>query len=165
MASTRCIAIVCARAASFGYSGIYHGIHAAGVSCGLLPSCMHLKCLLGTRHFSELTSSTEDTIALLSLLALDVPDHVVCSPCKRLHSMKNLRRYNSCTAYQYADLPFPACVTEDRNNRTSAVAQLFGATAFKMAVKIYHQQPANTQLLNIMSSKAAKTVTTGNYVW
>ncbi|CZR51794.1 uncharacterized protein PAC_01671 [Phialocephala subalpina] len=32
-----------------------------------------------------------------------------------------------------------------------------------MAPKRYHQQPVNTQLLNIMSSKAAKTTTTGNY--
>jgi hypothetical protein len=133
-------------------------------------SCMHLKRLLGTQHFLRVTSSTEDTLALLNLLALDLPNHVVCSSCKRLHDMQNLRRYNSATysagstTYQYDSLRFPACVSQDRNNNTWAITNLFGTTAFKMAIKRYHQQPECTKLLKIMSSKAAKTMEMGDYV-
>lgn len=60
-------------------------------------SCMYLKRNLGTQHLSRLASSTEDTLALLNLLALDLPNCVVCSACKRLHEMENLRSYNSLT--------------------------------------------------------------------
>jgi F-box domain len=132
-------------------------------------SCMHLKYLLGTQHFLRV-ASTEDTLALLNLLALDLPNHVVCSTCKRLHNMENLRRYNSTTCsagsttYQYDSLRFPACVSQDRNNNTYTVTNLFGATAFKMAIKRYHQQPECTELLKIMSSKVAETMETKSYV-
>ena len=130
-------------------------------------SCMHLKCLLGTQHFLRVTSSTEDTLVLLNLLALDLPNHVVCSTCKRLHNMQNMRRYNSATystgstTYQYHSLRFPACVSQDQDNRTCAISNLFGTTAFKMAKKRYHQQPECTKLLKIMSSEAAKTTRMG----
>jgi len=133
-------------------------------------SCMHLKCLLGTQHFLRVTSSTKDTLALLNLLALDLPNHVVCSACKRLHNMQNLRRYNSATysagstTYQYDSLRFPACVSQDRNNNTHAISNLFGTTAFKMAIKRYHQQPECTKLLKFMSSKAVKIMETGDYI-
>ena len=54
-------------------------------------SCMYLHYVLGTQHFSRVASSTEDTIALLNLLALDLPNQVVCTACKRLHHMKTWR--------------------------------------------------------------------------
>jgi hypothetical protein len=75
-------------------------------------SYMHLKCLLGTQHFLKVASSSKDTLALLDLLALDLPNQVVCSPCQRLHNMENLRRYNSATysagstCYNYECLRF-----------------------------------------------------------
>ena len=131
-------------------------------------SCMHLKFLLGTRHFSKLTS--EDTLALLNLLAIDLPDHIVCFPCKRLHNMENLHRYNSSTYsagstkwHLYASLPFPACVTKDRRDRTFVLTDLFGSTACKMAIKRYQGSDC-TELLKLMSSKATKTNVVGNYV-
>lgn len=133
-------------------------------------SCMHLKCLLGTQNFLRVTPSIEDTLALLNLLALDLPDHVVCSACKRLHDMQNLRRYNSVTysaestTHRYDSLRFPECVSQDRRKNTYAITSLFGATAFKMAMKRYHQQPECTKLLKIMSSKAAKIVEIEDYV-
>jgi len=125
---------------------------------------MHLKCLLGTKHFIELASSPEHTLALLELLALDLPNQVVCSACKRLHDMKNIRRYNSATAHQYSSFRFPKCVSRDRDNETFAVTSLFGATAFKMAIKRYHQQSDCTEILKVMSSKAAKTTEREEYL-
>jgi len=133
-------------------------------------SCMQLKCLLGTQHFLKVASSTKDTLALLNLLALDLPNHIVCYACKRLHNMQNLRRYNSATysagstTYQYDSLRFPACVSQDRNNNTYAISNLLGTTAFKMAIKRYHQQPECTKLLKVMSSKEVKIMETGDYI-
>jgi hypothetical protein len=40
-------------------------------------SCMQLKCLLGTQHFLKVASSAKNTLALLGLLALDLPNQVV----------------------------------------------------------------------------------------
>jgi len=133
-------------------------------------SCMHLKRLLGTQRLSRVASSTEDKLALLNLLALDLPNYVVCSACKRLHNMQNLRRYNSTTynagstTFQCDSLRLPACVSRDRHNRTEAITYRFGTTAFKMAMKRYLQHPECTKLLGIMSSKAVTTREMGKYV-
>ncbi|KAF7854700.1 hypothetical protein EAF04_010269 [Stromatinia cepivora] len=133
-------------------------------------SCMHLKRLLGTQHFSRIASSTEETLALLNLLALDLPDQVVCSVCKRLHHMQNLLRYNSMTygtgrtTDEYISLRFPACVSRDRKNETWIITELFGATAVNMAIKRYQQQPGCTELLNIMSSRTARIINWGKYL-
>jgi hypothetical protein len=132
-------------------------------------SCMHLKRLLGTQNFLRVITSTKDTLALLNLLALDLPNQVVCSACKRLHDMQNLQRYNSATysagstIFQYDSLRFPACVSQDQDNDTYLITNLFGSTAVKMAIKRYHQQPECTKLLKIMSSKA-ETMETKDYV-
>ena len=106
-------------------------------------SCMHLKCLLGTQHFLRVTSSTKDTLALLNLLALDLPKHVVCNSCKRLHNTENLLRYN-CMTYRtgsmtdkYRSLRSPAvCRRIDMTRFLDT--NLFGATAFKKAINPYH---------------------------
>ncbi|KAJ8061537.1 hypothetical protein OCU04_009350 [Sclerotinia nivalis] len=133
-------------------------------------SCMHLKRLLGTRHFSRISSSTEETLALLNLLALDLPDQVVCSVCRRLHHMQNLRRYNcmtygtSRTTDEYTSLRFPACVSQDRKNETWIITGLFGETAVNMALKRCHQNPESTELLNIMSRRKARIINWGKYL-
>jgi hypothetical protein len=134
-------------------------------------TCKHLKYLLGTRYIKKVNSSTKDTLALLNLLALDLPNHIVCSPCGRLHSMENLLRYNRATysadstIRKYNSLRLPPCISEDWNSNISAVTELFGTAAFKMVIKRYHQQPECIKLLEIISSKAAKIITTEDYVW
>jgi hypothetical protein len=110
-------------------------------------SWMHLKCLLGTQHFLKVASSSKDNLALLDLLALDLPNHVVCSTCRRLHNMENLGRYNmttyisSHTCYHCNSLCFPACVSRHQSSNASEITSLFGTTAFKMVIKRYHQRP------------------------
>ena len=133
-------------------------------------TCNHLKHLLGTRYFLKLNSSTKDTLALLHLLALDLPNHIACSPCGRLHSMENLLRYCSVTytadsrIHKYDSLHLPVCVSKHRYSNVYAVTELFGTTAFTMVIKRYHQQPDCRKLLEVISSKAAKTVVREDYV-
>jgi len=134
-------------------------------------TCRHFKNLLGPRCCQKLGSSNKNTQALLDLLALDLPNFVACSPCKRLHSMENIDRYNSAnygsgtTIREFHSLRTPACVNQDMDNCTSNISLLFGSTAFKMAMKRYHQQPQCTKLLDIMSNKEAKTKVREYYVW
>jgi len=108
-------------------------------------SCSQFKHLLGTEKFSKLASSTKNTFALLDLLAIDLPNCIMCVPCRRLHKMENLQRNNSATycagstIRQCDSLRLPARVAKDRSDDTSRIHELFGMTAFKMAIKRYHQ--------------------------
>ncbi len=89
---------------------------------------------------------------------------------RQLHKMENLQRYNSATYYagstirQYDSLRLPACVAKGRSDDISRITDLFGMTAFKMAIKRYHQQPDCAKLSSIMSKKAVQTVENGGYV-
>jgi hypothetical protein len=84
--------------------------------------------------------------------------------------MPNMCRYNRATygidhtTCQYEYLCYPTCAYHDWINNTHAISNLFGATAFKTAVKRYHQQPDCTDLLEVVSRKAARTRETGDYV-
>ncbi|TEY35161.1 hypothetical protein BOTCAL_0602g00030 [Botryotinia calthae] len=133
-------------------------------------SCLHLKTRLGSRYFLEVASSTEHTLALLNLIVLDLPDCVACPACNRLHNMENLLRYCSTTynsgstTRQYDALPFPACVSYDRDRSSRMVSILFGSTAVKMALKRAHQNPECTELLTMMSSPRTRTTHWGKYV-
>ena len=66
----------------------------------LTLSCTSLKYLLGSKHYSSVNSSTSDKLALLNLLALDLPSQTVCPACKKLHDMRSLNRYNIATYLQ-----------------------------------------------------------------
>ncbi len=133
-------------------------------------SCMYLKRLLGTQHLLRVSSSTKGTLALLNLLALDLPDQVACSTCNRLHTIQNLRRYNNATytaisiTNRYYFLRTPACTEQDLGAVSWDISRLFGTTAFKMAIKRYHQKPECTELLRIMSSKEARTIHMEDYI-
>ncbi|KAM0130015.1 hypothetical protein ACHAP3_007486 [Botrytis cinerea] len=133
-------------------------------------SCLHLKTRLGSRYFLEVTSSTEHTLALLNLIVLDLPDCVACPFCNRLHNMENLLRYSSMTysagstICRYHALPFPACVSYDRDRSSNMVSIFFGSTAVKMALKRAHQNPECTELLKMMSSPRTRTTHWGKYV-
>lgn len=124
-------------------------------------SCWHLKDLLGPEKFSKFTSSTDHKLELLDLLAIDLPNSIVCIPCKRLHKMENMQRYNMQTQSSLRAL---ACVAKDFRDNFDDISQLFGTTAFKMAVKRHHQQPECTELLSLMSSERAQTAQSGDYV-
>ncbi len=149
---------------------MYHGLPSSRVGLDLFLSCWHPKHLLGPRQFSKLASSTEHTLALLNLLAIDLPNCIVCVPCRRLHKIENLQRYNSasyCTSSKtrkYDSLRLPACVAKDRDDDISYISDLFGATAFKMAIKRHQHQPGDTGLLSTISNNVVQTVRHEGYV-
>jgi hypothetical protein len=133
-------------------------------------SCIPLYCSLGTQHFTRVNTSSQNKLALLNRLALDLPNHIVCFSCERLHNMENLCRYNSSTygagstVRQYDTLRLPACVSQDRKLGTWMVTTVYGTTAFKMAIKRSQNLPECTNLLDIMSRATPKTIKESIYV-
>ena len=68
------------------------------------------------------------------------------------------------TICRYHALPFPACVSYDRDRSSNMVSIFFGSTAVKMALKRAHQNPECTELLKMMSSPRTRTTHWGKYV-
>jgi len=83
-------------------------------------SCMQLKCFLGTQYLFRVICSTKDTLAPLDLLTRDLPNQVVFYVCRKLHHLKNIRKYNAASyatgrvAYRYRYSRLPVCVYQDQ---------------------------------------------------
>ncbi|KUJ13591.1 uncharacterized protein LY89DRAFT_160375 [Mollisia scopiformis] len=122
-------------------------------------TCKQLKHLLWDDHSPTLGSSPKAKVALLELLALDLPNFIACSPCGRLHDIENVLWYNSST-YNYnprsrnRENRLPACIQRDQDSDLDDITYTFGTTAFKMAVKRYHQKPDCKKVLKLMSSRS-----------
>lgn len=124
----------------------------------------------GTENYQKISSSRHTKLAFLNLLAIDLPHQIVCAPCGRLHHMKNLLRYNPET-YRFGSRTWrhqasqrPACVQRDSMNMVDHVTSIFGTTAFKMAVKQHQLHPESSEVLELMSSKTAETISRGCYI-
>ena len=137
-------------------------------------SCWNLKHRLGTDRFSNLTTSVsnskEHNIAFLELLAIDFPNAIVCVPCRRLHGMENIQRYDGLNAnHDNYDmdgnlLPKPACVAQDSFDDTHLVSRLFGTAAFKMAIKRHQLRPDSMQIISKMSRTTPPIVEDDGYM-
>jgi hypothetical protein len=121
-------------------------------------TCKHFKSLLGTHHFADIDSK-EKKLAVLDVLARDLPNAIVCPICRRFHYMENIARYLHCTYDKhdekylpYYHMTYPACLHEDFFLHTRLLNKNIGATAFRMVVKRYEQQPECTELLKAISS-------------
>ncbi|KAL2070248.1 hypothetical protein VTL71DRAFT_13274 [Oculimacula yallundae] len=90
-------------------------------------------------------------LALLELLAIDLPDQIACSFCTQLHTFRNVSRYNPLT-HDPRKTRTPACFSRDLDN-VVFISQMFGSTAFKMLMKMYHQQADCSKMLDTMSIK------------
>jgi hypothetical protein len=114
--------------------------------------CMQIKRHVGDQYLAHL--SEEDTLAVMGLLAQDLPDQVACSICRKLHSMANAKRY--IPALRLSCRPKFKCVpcvkfSLKETYTDHFISRYFSAILFSMAMKRYHQDPENTQLLKLMS--------------
>jgi hypothetical protein len=133
--------------------------------------CKDLLRLLGTQHLSALHQGPPaHSSAFLSLVANDLPNHIACSHCIRLHSIQNMGRYNITTYDPDTQASFsnttviPKCVVHDLRIRTVKISSLFGTTALDMAIKRYKHQLESKSLLTIMSSNSTETKQIGDFV-
>jgi hypothetical protein len=115
--------------------------------------CMQIKRHVGDQYLAHL--SEEDTMAVMGLLAQDLPDQVACSICRKLHSMANAERYIPALRFTCrSKFKWVPCVKASfkETHTDHPISRYFSATLFQMAMKRYHQDPENTQLLKLMSS-------------
>jgi hypothetical protein len=116
--------------------------------------CMQMNQLIGI----SLLNNRQDMLAVGDLLARDLPDKVACSICLKLHDIKNANKYMASYYPERISEP-AACVRACwRSSLTTEpsvymIGEHFSAIAFKMAIKRYHQNPEDTQLLKLMSPK------------
>jgi hypothetical protein len=112
-------------------------------------SCMQIKRLIGDQYLRNLAGRPADKLAFLDILALDLPDQVVCPSCQRLHTMGNAARYTSIIRQTE---PVPACLLEDRRTMVELlIGHNFSTTIFRMAMKHYQQHPECSQFLKLLS--------------
>jgi hypothetical protein len=112
-------------------------------------SCMQIKRLIGDPYLRNLAGRPANTLAFLDILALDLPDQVVCSSCQKLHKMENAARYISMTRQGG---PAPECLSDDQYAMVEGFISInFSSTVFRMAMKRYQQNPECSQLLKLLS--------------
>lgn len=70
-----------------------------GESASFTLSCRQLSVLLGTQSLEQLQIDPRHTLSFLKLLEHDLPGHIVCLTCVKLHEIKNAHLYigKNCT--------------------------------------------------------------------
>ncbi|PMD54134.1 uncharacterized protein K444DRAFT_539965 [Hyaloscypha bicolor E] len=113
-------------------------------------SCRHILLLIGTQYLENLATSSHETLVFLKLVEHDLQDQIACNSCRKLHRIKNARKYIG-----YHHLVEPDCLVDDRKARVYGyIHQKFSSTVFKMAMKHHHlfgYDARSRQLLNLLS--------------
>jgi hypothetical protein len=112
---------------------------------------------LGNHHFARILSPETtklDKLALMELLAVDLPDQVACGHWMRLHQIENIRRYDW---YRTVSHLAPACAKQDRKDCLYLICDHFSTRTFKMVMKLYCQKSDYAWLLgNLRTSPEIK---------
>jgi hypothetical protein len=118
-------------------------------------SCRYIYSEVGYRHLKALATSNHDTLAFLERIAHDIPGHIVCEHCRRLHSMRNARQY-LMNNFRAGYGPERLCSIHDENDLVKHfIYKNFSSIIFKMAMTNYYEFGHNLQtreLLEHMSS-------------
>ena len=89
---------------------------------------------------------------LLSLLERDLPDHIICTFCKKLHAINKARRRLDL-GYNY--LNHSKCWKADYDSLTDFyIHQDFQSSVFEMTMKRYRQGSDYSNLLGLLSLKS-----------
>jgi hypothetical protein len=120
-------------------------------------SCRHIYLLIGTRCLENLEASSHETLALLKLLEHDLPNHVVCNSCRKLHTVQDAQKYTE-NGLRVLRIAVPDCLADDREAMvTSYIYENFSTTVCKMALKHCHlfgYDALSRQLLDQLSQKS-----------
>ena len=95
-----------------------------------------------------------DTFEFLTILQRDLPDHVPCYPCERLHDIKQVE--NQGKSYDWSSLRsrMSWCRNEDIQVSTEIyIHSGFSFLIFQMAMKRHYQGLDSTSLLALLSHK------------
>ena len=113
--------------------------------------CRPIYFILGTQYLKALETSHWHRYEFLMLLERELPDHIVCYHCKKLHSISQARRYIYSTNIRYVDrsLQLP-CIGESLTAQR-VIHPYFSFNVFQMTMKRYRQGLDYSELLNLLS--------------
>ena len=117
--------------------------------------CKPICSILGAYAFAAVKDGDElETIReFLALLERDLPDHLACFLCSKLHSIKKARSYMYSTSFRgrWGTVPPPQCWIADLDFMThSYIHWDFSHIVFQMAMKRYRQGLDFTHLLHLL---------------
>lgn len=94
-----------------------------------------------------------DRYKFLTLLERDLPNHILCYSCKRLHAMKNAHEhfYSYWQRYSYSGGILPCWQADYNTIVTLYIHSAFCFTVFQMTMKLYRQGLDYSRLLKLLS--------------
>lgn len=108
----------------------------------------------GPASFKEADYSVIDRF--LRILERDLPTHIFCPHCHKLHPMSSAEHHRAPGIYSSINKPLAACWMEDLRNEINRNIHLeFSSTIFGMAMKAHRQGHETSRFLSLLSSGPA----------
>ncbi|KAH7321858.1 hypothetical protein BKA65DRAFT_482293 [Rhexocercosporidium sp. MPI-PUGE-AT-0058] len=126
-------------------------------SANFALTCLPIYCLFtnSCRFMND-----DDKLESLELLERDLPDHIVCQICIKLHSIKKAHKY--VQNRWMGNIPLPACRVELKWRRVDFhLHKDFSLVLFQMAMKLNQQGRDVSRILGFLSSKSRRYLRDG----
>ena len=113
--------------------------------------CLPIHSILQSQYIKIVKEDQHlDRYQFLTLLERDLPNHILCYFCKRLHAMKHAYQYDSNR--RYANRNFFPCWKSNYNYLvTQYIHHSFSFRVFQMTMKLYRQGLNYSELLKLLS--------------
>lgn len=114
--------------------------------------CTPIYHLIGSKYRNTTRHRRFNITTLLSQLERNLPDHIVCYDCQKLHSIKHVSQYAYSKSYYSAWIPRipPKCLHSDSEAR-SWIHPDFSTLVFRITMKRYHQGMDYLPFLELLS--------------
>lgn len=112
--------------------------------------CTITYSLIGPKYLNNAKQGRFDTCALLALVERDLPDHITCYHCKKIHAIKHAERYIYSKKY-YTGCQMPQCLVDSQARKW--IHSDFSTSVFRMAMKRHRQGIDCSVFLELLSLK------------
>jgi hypothetical protein len=107
------------------------------VAC-LSLSCHYLYSYIGPEALELLQEAGHPRVHFIRLLERDLPLHIVCSECRKLHSMRLAKKYRPVHSAPSYNISRSRCTEADlEKDVMTSILQIFSSTIFRMALKAH----------------------------
>lgn len=129
-------------------------------------SCMQLKRLLGEEYITKLANDTVfERVYCLYLLERDLPEHVLCSICKKLHWMKNAPHFKLTLGREMLACIYQENTIPGYHDRLGTIlGRNFSSTLIRMAMKRSKQDPNCRRILDVLGYDSSPSSSV-DYLW
>src|SRR5450432_3475569 len=103
--------------------------------------CRPIYFILGTQYLEALEENGQlDRYKFLTLLERELPNHIVCYYCRKLHAINKAHRHRYSNRYYLGAGRYLSCWVADLELATGlCIHDNFSFTDFQMAMKLYRQ--------------------------